>query len=84
MLVKSSWLYLIVDRHVDVRNQDIIVANYNGAFVCKIIDKVNRLLLSANEAHMSTPILEHDTFSVEGVVIRSIRCHRKSPILEND
>ncbi|WP_028768968.1 LexA family protein [Shewanella fidelis] len=75
---------LIVDRHVDVRNQDIIVANYNGAFVCKIIDKVNRLLLSANEAHMSTPILEHDTFSVEGVVIRSIRCHRKSPILEND
>ena len=75
---------LIVDRHVDVRNQDIIVANYNGAFVCKIIDKVNRLLLSANEAYMSTPILEHDTFSVEGVVIRSIRCHRKSPILEND
>ncbi|MGS0680653.1 LexA family protein [Shewanella sp. 0m-11] len=75
---------LIVDRHVDVRNQDVIVANFNGSFVCKIIDKVNRLLLSANESHMSTPILEHDTFSVEGVVIRSIRCHRKSPILEND
>ncbi|WOT06879.1 LexA family protein [Shewanella youngdeokensis] len=73
---------LVVDRHVSVRNNDVIVANYNGAFVCKIIDKINRQLLSANESHMSTPILEHDTFSVEGVVIRSIRCHRKSPILE--
>ncbi|QYK03148.1 MULTISPECIES: LexA family protein [Shewanella] len=75
---------LIVDRHVSVKNQDVIVANYNGAFVCKIIDTVNRQLLSANESHMSTPILEHDSFSVEGVVIRSIRCHRQSPILTRD
>jgi DNA polymerase V len=74
---------LVVDRHVTVRNQDVIVANYNGAFVCKIIDTLNRQLLSANESHMSTAIQEHDTFSVEGVVIRSIRCHRKSPVLEN-
>ena len=74
---------LIVDRHVTVRNQDVIVANYNGAFVCKIIDTINRQLLSANESHMSTAIHEHDTFSVEGVVIRSIRCHRKSPVLES-
>ncbi|WP_394131985.1 LexA family protein [Shewanella maritima] len=73
---------LIVDRHVDMRNLDVIVANYNGTFVCKIIDKVNRQLLSANENHMSTAITEHDTFSVEGVVVRSIRCHRKSPVLE--
>ncbi|QYJ92065.1 MULTISPECIES: LexA family protein [Shewanella] len=72
---------LIVDRHVTVKNQDIIVANYNGCFVCKIIDTVNRQLISANESHMNTPIFEHDSFTIEGVVIRSIRCHRQSSIL---
>ncbi|MCG9745980.1 S24 family peptidase [Shewanella sp. Isolate8] len=72
---------LIVDRHVTVKNQDIIVANYNGCFVCKIIDTVNRQLISANDSHMNTPIFEHDSFTIEGVVIRSIRCHRQSSIL---
>lgn len=72
---------LIVDRHVSVRNQDVIVANYNGGFVCKIIDTYRRLLLSANGSHMAVSIHEHDEFSIEGVVSRSIRCHRKSPIL---
>ncbi|QYJ99750.1 LexA family protein [Shewanella psychrotolerans] len=72
---------LIVDRHVTVKNQDIIVANYNGCFVCKIIDTVNRQLISANDFHMNTPIFEHDSFTIEGVVIRSIRCHRQSSIL---
>ena len=72
---------LIVDRHVTVKNQDIIVANYNGCFVCKIIDTVNRQLISANDSHMNKPIFEHDSFTIEGVVISSIRCHRQSSIL---
>ncbi|MCL1068392.1 S24 family peptidase [Shewanella olleyana] len=72
---------LIVDRHVSVENHDVIVANYNGNFVCKLIDTKRRLLLSANDSHNSVLIQEHDNFSVEGVVIRSIRCHRQSPIL---
>ncbi|MBW8185468.1 LexA family protein [Shewanella nanhaiensis] len=71
---------LIVDRHVTVTNQDIIVANYNGSFVCKIIDTKRKLLLSANEEHQVVTIHEYDQFSIEGVVIRSIRCHRASPL----
>ncbi|MCL1142500.1 LexA family protein [Shewanella gaetbuli] len=73
---------LIVDRHVTVSNLDVIVANFNGTFVCKIIDKVHRKLLSANSQHMGVTISEFDNFSIEGVVIRSIRCHKKTPQLE--
>ena len=72
---------LIVDRQVQVENHDVIVANYNGCFVCKIIDKPRRLLLSANDQMHPVPILESDIFTIEGVVIRSIRCHRPSYLL---
>jgi DNA polymerase V len=72
---------LIVDRHERAQNGDVIVANFNGEFVCKIIDMPRRMLLSSNELHMPVSIGEHDAFSIEGVVIRSIRCHRHSPLL---
>jgi len=39
---------LIVDRAENVSTGDVIVASYNGTFVCKIIDKANRLLISAS------------------------------------
>ncbi len=74
---------LIVDRHVVVRNQDVIVANYNGEFVCKMIDMSRRLLVSANDAMQPVYIGSQDTFSIEGVVIRSIRCHRPSNLLSS-
>ena len=72
---------LIVDRHVTVQSHDVIVANLNGEFVCKIIDTQRRLLLSANQSYQPVPIMDHDQFSVEGVVTRSVRCHRMSPVL---
>lgn len=72
---------LIVDRHETVRDGDVIVANFNGEFVCKILDKPRRQLLSSNEKHQPQPINDYDSFSIEGVVIRSIRCHRQSPLL---
>lgn len=75
---------LIVDRHASVKNQDVNVANYNGCFVCKIIDTYRRLLLSASDEHLPVTIHEYDQFSVEGVVIRSIRCHRPSSLLTKD
>ena len=75
---------LIVDRHVKVQAQDVIVANYNGNFVCKIIDTKRRMLLSANDEHQPVVIHEYDQFSVEGIVVRSIRCHRPSPLLMNN
>jgi len=72
---------LIVDRQVQVKNHDVIVANFNGEFICKIIDIERRLLLSANKEHQDIQISQHDQFTVEGVVIRSIRCHRPSHLL---
>ncbi|GGI75760.1 DNA polymerase V [Shewanella hanedai] len=72
---------LIVDRHVTVVDQDVIVANYNGGFVCKIIDTKRRLLLSANEDNQAVIIHEYDQFTIEGVVVSSIRCHRPPHLL---
>ena len=72
---------LIVDRSVTANHLDIIVANYNGEFVCKLLDKTRRLLLSANESMQPVAIHDYDNFSIEGVVIRSVRCHRPSYLL---
>lgn len=69
---------LIVNRHVTVQHLDVIVAYYNGEFVCKMIDMTRRLLLSENDAMQPVYIGSQDTFSIEGVVVRSIRCHRPS------
>jgi len=73
---------LIVDRHVTAKNFDVIVANYNGEFICKLINITERLLLSANPQYKPIAINEGDQFTIEGVVIRSIRCHRASQLLE--
>ncbi|MEG3753476.1 translesion error-prone DNA polymerase V autoproteolytic subunit [Psychromonas arctica] len=72
---------LIVDRHLTAKNNDVIVANYNGEFICKIINITDRELLSANPRYKTIPINEGDQFTIEGVVIRSIRCHRDSQLL---
>ena len=72
---------LIVDRQIQIKNQDIIVANLNGEFICKILDTKYRLLLSANKDFHDVAITAHDQFTIEGVVIRSIRCHRPSHLL---
>ena len=73
---------LIVDRHVQVYNHDVIVANLNGEFVCKLLDTKRGCLLSATPGYPTIYLSESDQFSKEGVVIRSIRCHRASRLLE--
>ncbi|MDV5169108.1 translesion error-prone DNA polymerase V autoproteolytic subunit [Photobacterium rosenbergii] len=73
---------LIVDRHVQANNHDVIVANLNGEFVCKLLDTHRRCLLSAAPGYPTLYLSESDQFSIEGVVIRSIRCHRASRLLE--
>ena len=73
---------LIVDRHLKVKDLDVIVANLNGEFICKILNITQRLLVSANPHYKSIPIHDDDQFTIEGVVIRSIRCHRASHLLE--
>ena len=67
---------LVISRAVSVRDQDIIVANLNGTFVCKKIDTKHRCLLSSSPEHSPYRIVEGDEFQVEGVVTSSIRLHR--------
>ncbi|MBU2919131.1 translesion error-prone DNA polymerase V autoproteolytic subunit [Psychrosphaera sp. F3M07] len=69
---------LIVDRAEVTVQGDIIVANYNGNLVCKILDKQRKQLLSASINHPPVSISDADEFQIEGVVIRSVRLHRKS------
>lgn len=72
---------LIVDRSLTAKNGDVIVANYNGCFVCKLIDKSHARLLSASKDHAPVTIKPGDDFQLEGVVTRSIRLHHQAPEL---
>ncbi|WP_281557180.1 S24 family peptidase [Thalassomonas sp. RHCl1] len=67
---------LIVSRAVQIQDQDIIVANLNGVFVCKKIDREKARLLSSSPGYLPYQLQEGDDFQVEGVVIRSVRLHR--------
>lgn len=72
---------LIVDRSLTAKNGDVVVANFNGCFVCKLIDKKQARLLSASKNHAPVSIKPEDEFQLEGVVTRSIRLHHQSPEL---
>ena len=72
---------LVVDRAENVSSGDVIVASYNGTFVCKIIDKSNRLLISASKNYSSVYISPEDDFKLEGVVTTSIRLHKNKVAL---
>ncbi|MCF2857170.1 translesion error-prone DNA polymerase V autoproteolytic subunit [Pseudoalteromonas sp. SMS1] len=67
---------LVVDRAVQPQQNDVIVANFNNEFVCKLIDMENRLLRSASSVYSPVKISECDNFQLEGVVIGSVRMHR--------
>ncbi len=68
---------LLVDRSEDVKDGDVIVANYNGCFTCKYIDKKYARLLSASPKYQPVSISLEDEFQLEGVVTCSFRLHRK-------
>lgn len=70
---------LVIDRKPDLQHLDTVIVNFNGSLLCKILDVKNRLLLSANPDHKPIPIHTDDTFSLEGIVIRSIRLHKPLP-----
>ncbi len=67
---------LIVSRAEEVKHMSIVVACLNGEFVCKRVDKQNRVLRSASKQHAPYQLREGDDFSIEGVVIRSVRMHK--------
>lgn len=72
---------LVIDRAEPAENGDVIVANLNGLFVCKLLDKSNGRLLSASSLHKPVQLTSADEFQLEGVVTLSIRMHRQSPEL---
>jgi DNA polymerase V len=68
---------LIVDRAAIQSNLDVIVLTLNGVFTCKLINRKYQTLMSGNELHDTYHLKEGDDFLEEGIVIRSIRNHRK-------
>ncbi|GEK77920.1 hypothetical protein PAT01_32240 [Pseudoalteromonas atlantica] len=52
------------------------MVTYNGSFVCKVIHKEKRLLMSAPDDYVPVYISPEDVFCLEGVVTRSIRLHK--------
>lgn len=72
---------IVIDRALPFRDMSVIVANYNGLFVLKIADKINRRLLSANSDHLPVIVQPHDTFSYEGTVLCAIRFHKPTALI---
>lgn len=67
---------LIVDRAAQASTLDVVVANLNGSFVCKLLDRSQALLHSPGTAQPAYRLTEGDVFEEEGIVIRSVRLHR--------
>jgi DNA polymerase V len=72
---------LIIDRKVEITQNSVIVANYNGGFVCKLLNINKRELVSASKDYDAVYISPNDEFQIEGVVTKSVRLHRPAPEL---
>ncbi|MGI9289790.1 MAG: LexA family protein [Gammaproteobacteria bacterium] len=68
---------LIVDRAVTPTQGDVVLASVNGELTCKILDIKMQRLLASNEHYPPIHIREGSEFSVEGVVVYSIRHHHR-------
>ena len=69
---------LLIDRSLDVKSGDVIVAVLNGQFVCKIADLRNNQLLSASGEYEPYKLKDGDEFTLEGVVSHSVRMFRRN------
>lgn len=72
---------LLVDRAAHRSSLDIVVANLNGVFVCKLFDRKALVLLSAADDHAPYVLGPGDIFDEEGIVVRSVRMHRHSKMV---
>ena len=66
---------LIIDRSLEPQQGQIIIAALDGQLTCKILDKKNHCLLSANKHYAPIAIGEFSDLIIEGVVIHSVRHH---------
>ena len=71
---------LIVDRSLEPKHNDIVVAAIDGQLTCKILDTKNMMLVSANADYPPIPI-DPDGMEliIEGVVIHAIHHLRGLP-----
>lgn len=69
---------LAIDRALDPRHGDVVVACVQGEFTCKILDYRNKTLLAAKDGYPPIPLSEEGA-QIEGVVPFSIRWHRVRP-----
>lgn len=67
---------LIVDRSLEARDGDIVIAACNGELTCKYLDLATRCLVAANPKFPPIPICDEQDLLIEGVVTSSIRLHR--------
>lgn len=67
---------LIVDRALEPRHGDVVIALINGELTCKVLDTHQRRLLSANPRFTPIPITDELDMVVEGVVTHTVRHHR--------
>ena len=72
---------LLVDRAAQRSSLDIVVANLNGVFVCKLFDRKALELLSAGDDHAPYVLGPGDIFDEEGIVVRSVGMHRYSKMV---
>ena len=63
---------LIVDRAIEPRQGQVVIAAIDGELTCKILDIKNKQLLSANPAYRPILITEDSDLLIEGVVIHAI------------
>jgi DNA polymerase V len=59
---------LIVDRSLDAKHGDIVIAAVDGELTCKILDKEASVLRAANMSFAPIPISEHTDCVIQGVV----------------
>lgn len=69
---------LIVDRSLRARHLDVVLVVYDESFYCRQYDQNDRVLFDDNNRLALSP---ERHISFEGVITRSIRCHRMIPEL---
>jgi DNA polymerase V len=72
---------LIVNRALEPRHGDVVVALHEGQMTCKVLDLRNKRLVSTNPKYPSIAIKEGQDIQIEGVIPFSVRGHRGWPCL---
>jgi len=63
---------LVVDKSIEPKNGNIVIAASNGELTCKILDVKHQMLRAANPSYPSIPLNDGDDLLIEGVVIHAI------------